>query len=46
MGYLMPKASLLKNSSSTTYPFAGDKGVNTFPKGISPKENIIAWLKF
>ena len=24
----------------------GDKGVHTFPKGISPKVNIIVWLEF
>ena len=24
----------------------GDKGVHTFPKDISPKMNVIAWLEF
>ena len=24
----------------------GDKGVLTFPKGIMPKVNVIAWLKY
>ena len=24
----------------------GDKGIQDFPKGISPKVNVIAWLEF
>ena len=29
-----------------TYSWWGDKGVHTFPKGIGPKVNTIARLKF
>ena len=42
----MPKPSLEKNQSGTSYPIAcEDKGVHTFPKGISPKVNSIEWLE-
>ena len=36
VGYFMPSPSLQKNIA------VGNKGVHTFPKGISPKENLIA----
>ena len=40
MGYLIPKLSFLKNSSCTIETiYVGDKGVNTFPKGINLKVN-------
>ena len=45
--YLIPKPTLKKKSSCTTYLITGrDKGVHTFPKGISPKVIVIAWLEF
>ena len=45
MGYLTPKLSLWKVSCSTIT--AGeDKRVHFFPKGISLKVNVIAWLEF
>ena len=38
MGYLMPKKSLLKNSSDIILGHSwGRLGVHTFPKGISVK---------
>ena len=46
MGYIMPKISLLKNSSGFVSPTARDKGVHTFPKGICLKENEIMRLVF
>ena len=45
MGYLMPKPSLLKNSSDLTHSWE-DKGVHTFHKGISQKVNVIARPEF
>ena len=42
MGYLMPKQLWYYLTDS----WGEDKGVYIFPKGISPKENIIAWLGF
>ena len=51
MGYFNAKPFLVKkkkkkkkNSSGTIG--ARDKGVSTFPKGNSPKVNIIGWLDF
>ena len=43
----MPKLSSLKNSSMyyLTHSWE-DKGVHTFPKGICPKVNVIAWLEY
>ena len=36
-----------KNSSGNTFnPWMGDKGIHTFPKGICPKVNVIAWQDF
>ena len=48
MGYLMPKPSLLKNSSGTIYnPSLGVRGwVHNFSKEISSKLNVIARLEF
>ena len=43
MGYLMPKPSLLKNTSDNIHSW-GDKGFHAFRKGISLKVNIIARL--
>ena len=43
--YLMPKPTLHKNNSDTTYSW-DNKRVHTFPKGISPKMNAIAQLEF
>ena len=41
----MLKQSLLKNSSGNILPIAGAvKRIDTFPKGISPKVNVIARL--
>ena len=41
------KTSLNKYNSGTIQPIGwGIKGVNTFPKGISLKMNVIAWLGF
>ena len=40
VGYLMPKASLSKNSSGE------DKGVHIFPKSSDPKVTAIARLEF
>ena len=39
VGYLIPKTSLLQNSSGTIQPIAGGWiwGGHTFPKSISPK---------
>ena len=47
-GYLMPKPSLLKISFDTIQPIAEGlyNGVHIFPRGISPKENLIAGLEF
>ena len=45
----MPKPSLQKNTSDIIWPIAGggaDKEVHAFPKGISQKVSVIAWLKF
>ena len=42
MAYLMPKPSLLKNSSDTNSYQGGDKEVHAFSKCISVIENIIA----
>ena len=40
MGYLMPKPSLLTNSSDTIKPIAGgEKAVHTFPKGM-PEQGL------
>ena len=37
----------MKNISGAIQPIAGgNKGVHTFPKGISPKVNVIARLEF
>ena len=45
MGDLIPKLSLLKNSSDTIWHIPGrDKKVHNFPKGISPKMNVIGEL--
>ena len=45
--YLMPKPSFKKNNSDAIYPITGRiGGVHTFPKGICPKVNVIAWLEF
>ena len=46
IGYLMPKLSLKKNSSGTTYPIAWRIRVDTFPMGINMKVNAIARLEF
>ena len=43
VGYLMPNPFSSKNSSGTIWE---DKGVHTFPKGICPKVNVIARLKY
>ena len=45
-GYLMPKISFLENNGGTIFPIFKIIGVYTYPKGIIPKENIIAQLKF
>ena len=46
-GYLMPKTFSKKNRSGTTSPIGGRiKGVHAFPKGISPKVNVIERLEF
>ena len=43
----MPKPSLKKNSSGTIRTIdGGDIRVHTFPKGTSPKVNVIERLKF
>ena len=43
MGYLIPK----KNSSGTIKPITGGiRLFHIFPKGISAKVNVIAWLEF
>ena len=43
----MPKQSLKKDSSDTIQPTARViKVFKTFPKGISTKVNLIAWLEF
>ena len=45
MGYLLLKSSKF-NSSDTIYIIAeGNKGFHSFPKGISPKINIVARLE-
>ena len=47
VGYLMPKPFSEKNRSGTTYPIAGRIRVFiSFPKGICPKVNVIAWLEY
>ena len=48
VGYLMPKSSLLKNSSDIIYYLTswGDKVVHIFPGSISLKLNIISQLEF
>ena len=48
MGYLIPKLSLQKNSSGTIWPMTWEenKGVHAFPKSISLKVSVIAWLEF
>ena len=43
MGYLIPKSFLQKNNIQSI--LARDNGVYNIPKGISPKVNVIAWLK-
>ena len=43
-GYFMQKPSLKKESYGTIQPIAG-QGVHIFSKGISPKVNVIGWLK-
>ena len=43
MVYLMPKQNLSKNSDSLIQPISG---VDTFPKYIDPKGNVITWLEF
>ena len=41
----MPNPCPWKNGGITIWPITeGDKGVHAFPKVISPKLNIIAWL--
>ena len=45
----MPMPFLLKNSDGTTEPIAGvdkgvDKGAHNFPKGISPKVNLLIMI--
>ena len=46
MGYLMPRPSLQNNSSGTIQPIAwAYKEFHIFPKGISPKVNVIARLE-
>ena len=43
VNYLMPKSSLEKDNSGAILSIAWRyKGVHTFPKGISPKMNVIA----
>ena len=48
MSYLMPSPSLLKKNPQWYYLTHSweDKGVHTFPKGISPKVNIIVQQEF
>ena len=47
LGYLMPKQCLYKNRHVSFQPIAkANKGVHIFPKGISPKVNIITQLMF
>ena len=47
MDHLMPKASFQKNSSEAIKTRNWRvKGIHTFPKGISPKVNVIAWVEF
>ena len=40
LGYLMPDPSFEKNNNGTTYSLRDEK-VLPFPKGISPKVNVI-----
>ena len=44
--YSIPKRSLLKTSKGTIYYYGEENGVHTFPKGISSKVKVIAWLEF
>ena len=47
MGYLMLKTFLFNHKISTISSITdGMKGAYTLPKGISPKVNVIAQLKF
>ena len=47
MGYLIQKPSLQMNRSDTFKLIGGEiRGVHAFPKNMSPKVNIIAWLEF
>ena len=47
MAYLMPKSSLYKKGSDTIQLITGRiQRFNTFPKGISPKVNVIEQLEF
>ena len=46
MAYLMPNASLEKNSSDTFKLIASEMMFETFPEVISPKVYIIPWLEF
>ena len=46
VGYLMPKSPLYKIVVVLFNPHLGDKGVHSFPEGISPKVNVIERLEF